>query len=110
MLRVEVQGMSFTLGRAPEAFKLILVSNADFISGLRRTDGQDWSDTIEVTIEIETDPITRWVGGVSGDLIEWNVDVAEVQPVYDQRPRKAKLWYIDGEIRLVWAEGAVVLK
>lgn len=99
--------MTFTLGREPEKFKLVLVDDADFITSLLRTDGDDWPVGLEATIEVLTSPPTEWDGELDGEYIRWNVDVAEVQPVYDARPKKAKLWYVDGGVRILWATGTV---
>lgn len=99
--------MTFTLGRAPDKFTLDLVDDADFITALRRSDGLDWPDTLVVTIELPTAVPTEWAGELDGSRIRWNVDVTDVAPVIAERPKKVKLWYVDGAVRLLWASGTV---
>lgn len=101
--------MTFTLGRAPEKFNVVLVDDADFITALHRVDDSPWPTTLVATIEISTDPATMWEGTVDGAYIRWEVDAADVSTVRALRPKKAKLWYVDGGTRLLWASGTVTL-
>lgn len=102
--------MTFTMGRAADTFTLYLTTDADFIDALIRKDGEDWALTVVATLTFPTDPITEWVGTLNGERIEWNVDVVDVAEVIAARPKKVKLWYVNDDIRLLWAAGVVSYK
>jgi len=100
--------VTFTLGRTPDKFELVLSNDADFVSALRRPDtAGPWPLTLEATIEIATETPTEWTATVDEQYLRWEVDEAEVATVIAARPKKAKLWYVDGTTRLLWATGTV---
>lgn len=100
--------MAFALGTQPEKLTIQLSPRSDFVAVIQRSDGQDWAAGTEVFLEFETttDPIS-WPATISGTDASWNVDEADVDTLIATRPRKARLWYVEGEVRLLWAAGGV---
>lgn len=105
--------MSFTLGQGPETLRVVLVSNADFVSALKRSDATSWDLATQIALEIRTraqDGTTAyvtWTATLNGDTAQWNVDMLEVNNVIAARPSTVRLWYTLGELRLLWAQGDV---
>lgn len=99
--------MTFTLGYKPEKFKLDLSPGSDFFAGLERDDDTDWPDGSEVTLEV--------VGGESfpadlaGPVASWEIDEVQVDEIIDLKPKKIKLWYVEGTTRLLWGIGTLVV-
>lgn len=96
--------MSFTLGYTPEKFKLALTAGSDFFSALTRSDGASWPDGTQLVLEFDTG--ASWPAALSGATATWDIDQDVVDAVIAARPRKVRLWYVDGETRLLWAQGA----
>lgn len=98
--------MTFTLGYTPEKFKLIVASGSDFFSSLRRSDDTDWPESSLVTLDFGNE--MQWDATLDGPTATWDVDQAEVAAVIAAKPKKVRLWYVDGEVRLLWASGVLV--
>lgn len=94
---------SIVLGNAPESLRLILVSDADFVSTLTNSDG-NWSGT--ASIELRFDDDTVWPAVIAANTATWNVDKAVVDAV-PSTVRKVSLFYTDGAADLCWAKGTV---
>lgn len=97
--------MAFTLGSAPDTLKVVLVKGADFVSTLTRKDGTDWPVDTEVVLEFKTTSPVSWSATLTGSSAMWNVDQADVDALIAAKPRSVKLWYVEGEVRLLWAQG-----
>lgn len=98
--------MSFTLGFTPEKFKLVVAAGSDFYASLVRSDGNDWSDSAELILDF-ADGAT-WTADLSGATATWDVDQDDVDVVIALKPKKVRLWYVDGETRTLWAQGSLV--
>lgn len=101
--------MTFTLGYTPEKFKLVLAAGADFFSALTRSDGQPWPVGSELILDF-AGAAPSWTATLSGATATWDVDQADVDALIAARPRKVRLFYVDGEARLLWAVGALDVK
>lgn len=99
--------MTFTLGRAPEKLRVVVSADGDFISGIRRADGTDWPVGTSLILDFGG---TEWPSVNTADLALWSVDAAQVDALIAARPRRAQLWFVDGETRLLWASGSLVEK
>lgn len=100
--------MTVTLGSVAQGLAVNLTLHADFVCAMRRSDGQDWPESV-VSLEFQVrdgEPVT-WNATLSGDTAQWNVDQDEVDALIEMRPRAVRLWYIQGELRLLWAQGEV---
>lgn len=94
------------LGHKPQKLEVELVQNADFVSGITRTNGSDWPVGLEVRIVFNDKAGTTFDGAVTGPSIEWNVDKAVVNTLIAKRPTWAWLYYKDGSLDLTWAHGS----
>lgn len=101
--------MTFTLGYAPEKFKLTVTAGADFFQALTRSDDVPWSSTAELILDFDN-AAPAWHATLSGATATWDVDQTEVDALIAARPRKVRLYYVDGETRLVWGVGALDVK
>lgn len=98
--------MAFTLGFAPEKFDVDVSAGADFYSSLRRKDGTDWAATAQVILDFGVG-INPWVATLTGPVATWDIDQAVVDAVIAAKPKKVRLWYVDGGTRLLWGSGAL---
>lgn len=98
--------MSVVLGSVPQTLKVVLVPGADFVSILRRQDGLNWP-VADLILEFLTDPITEWTADIVGAVATWNIDQNDVDELLALKPRGVKLWYVEGDLRLLWAQGEV---
>jgi len=105
--------MTLVLGQGPLALRVVLVTGADFVSALKRSDSTDWEVGTAIELEIRTrdengDTVYEsWPAAIAGDTAEWNLDLADVNAVIAARPSTVRLWYVLGELRLLWAQGDV---
>jgi len=95
--------MAFTLGHAPDRLNVILIAGSDFASSLKRKDGVAWP-VVEISLDFGS---TEWPATVVDDVASWDVDQDDVDLLIAARPRGVKLWYVEGERRLLWAQGDV---
>lgn len=93
-----------TLGYSPTQMRLLLTAGADFVTTLVSQDG-DWPATAAITIEVGT---ATWTATLTGPEARFDVDQTEVDAVIAQTPRSFRLWYTDGEARLMWGRGPVL--
>ena len=98
---------TISLGAAPLQLTVTLVRGADFVQQLTRKDGTPWPTDAQVTLElIHADTAnTRWDATLSESTAVWNVDTAEVEATIAKRIRGAKLWYVQGELKVLWGMG-----
>lgn len=102
------KGMSVTLGAEPHDLTVILVRGADFRCVLELA--ALWPSTAQVSLAIETrEPpgTVTWTATRSGTDMSFNVDVVEVNALIAQNPREARLWHVDGTLKVLWAKGQV---
>lgn len=110
--------MTFTLGFAPENFSVLLSAGSDFVAALRRSDNTAWPAGITLTLDFgavtnpatpDADPVpVQWAATLNGPTATWDVD--ETQVALALLATKVRLWYVEGETRLLWASGAVKVK
>jgi len=100
--------MAFTLGSAPEKFKVVVSAGSDFFSALTRSDGQPWPDGAELIIDFG-DAAPAWHAALAGATATWAVDEADVDALIAAKPKKVRLFYVDGDTRLLWAQGALAV-
>lgn len=99
--------MTFKLGYKPEKFTFEVSPGSDFFGGLEREDGTDWPAGSQVELEV--------VGGESfdaaltGAVASWVIDETKVDEIIALKPKKIRIWYIEGETRLVWAIGSLAV-
>lgn len=98
--------MTFTLGNTPQDMVVQIAEGADFVSTIRRDDG-DWPDGIVIELRIGD---TTWPSTIVGDEARWNVDKDIVAPVLDNAFAPARLYYIDGDTELLWAKGGLDIR
>lgn len=98
---------SFTLGQAPSRMTVVLAAGADFVATLTRNDGENWPSGAAVELELGE---TVWAALVTGDTLTWDVDEAVVATVLASPPAKARLYYVNGATRMLWASGPVVTR
>lgn len=97
--------MTFRLGYAPQDFLVLLTPGADFVASLRRTDEEPWPDGLVLTIDLGGPH--QWVAELAGQEASWDVDAEAVDAALAASPSKARLWYTQGDTRLLWATGRV---
>lgn len=100
-----------TLGAKPKTLRVELVAGADFVTGLRSEVSGVWTDWevgTELSIVFNDPDETTWTANIDGSLAQWNEDEADVDALIEAHPRKAKLWYVNGPVKLLWAMGEVV--
>jgi len=86
---------------------LQLAAEADFFATLVRNDGVTWPDG--VTVEIAIDDNDPWPAVLNGPRAVWEVDETDVATVIEASPKKARLYYTEGDVRVLWASGPVVV-
>lgn len=96
--------MSVILGRPPEKLKVTVSPGSIFASSIRRADGQSWREGVQLVLDFGT---VEWTAQTSGDLALWGESAAEVDAMLATRPRGVKLWYVDGDTRVLWASGSL---
>lgn len=96
--------MSFTMGYTPQECTVVLTPGADFVCTLSRVDSQPWPAGLQLTLQLGTH---QWDAELSGDLATWVVDQELVDAALADDPQHARLWYVDGDTRLLWAAGRV---
>lgn len=101
--------MALVLGSTPEELRVTLVRGADFVSTLRRKDGSNWPAGSQVLLEFikSTPPNVEWSATISTSTVVWNVDQVEVDALIAVKARAVKLWYVEGGLRLLWAQGEI---
>jgi hypothetical protein len=101
--------MPLELGSVPETLRVILVRGADFVSTLRRKDGSPWPVGSQIILEFQRAgaPSYEWAAATNGALAVWDVDQQDVDAVIAGRVRGVKLWYVEGGLRLLWAQGDI---
>lgn len=97
--------MSVKLGYSPASMTLTLTEGGDFVTTLVSQDG-DWPVTAVISIEVGA---ATWIATLSTNEARFNVDQIEVDAVVAEEPRSFSLWYVDGETRLLWGRGPVVV-
>lgn len=97
------------LGTAPLSLDVLLPRDADFIATLTRDDDVAWADTATVFLQFNfrNAPAQQWDAELDGASVLFNVDKVEVNAVLDARPSNVKLWFIDGDVEVLWASGKV---
>jgi hypothetical protein len=101
--------MAVDLVAAVEALTINLTRDADWIRKFVATGGDTFPAGCVVEIRwydeagdlIDTG--TTWQATVTPTEANWNIDKAEVNTLIAAAPAKAKLFYIDGTIDLLWA-------
>lgn len=99
--------MTFTLGYTPEKFRLVITAGSDFYAPLTRSDGVPWPAGCQLVLDFDNG--TTWPATLQGANATWDVDQDDVDALIATRPRKVRLWYVEGETRLLWAQGAPVV-
>lgn len=94
------------LGFSPVSMTLALANSADFVTTLQSQDG-DFPTSAAISIEVGT---STWTATIVGNEARFNVDQTEVDVVIAQSPRHFRLWYVDGETRLLWGSGTVLVR
>lgn len=103
--------MPLTMGQAPEALKVVLVAGADFVTQLRRKDNSPWPSAAQLQLAFDREGgVTEWPASFAGSTAIWDIDVADVNALIAQRPRFVRLWYVDGGLRLIWAQGELDIR
>jgi hypothetical protein len=100
--------MTFTMGYAPQDFLVVLTPGADFVSALARPDEAAWDPGLRLTLDLGPDH--QWDAELSGQTATWLVDSEDVDAALASNPSSARLWYVDGETRLLWAVGRVSVR
>jgi uncharacterized membrane protein len=98
---------SFMLGAAPERMTVVLAAGTDFVATLTRDDGVVWPDGTVVELRVGS---TTWAATVAGATVTWDVDEVAVDAVLATNPTKARLYYVAGATRMLWASGPVVVR
>jgi hypothetical protein len=93
--------MSFVMGNVPQDAGLMLNADGDFSAALLRKDGVDWEDDVEAIIVFSTGD--EWAASRDGARLVWNVDEAVVDALLAKSPPTARLFYVRGDVRLLWA-------
>lgn len=88
---------------------LVLPTGADFVASLTRQDGTDWPAGPGIGVQIEVGAAT-WVATTAGPTVTWDVDEALVAAVIATAPKKARLVYVNGASKVLWATGPAVIR
>jgi hypothetical protein len=99
---------SFTLGQAPYRMTVVLSPGTDFVATMTRDDGQPWPDG--TVIELALVGGATWPGTVAGASVNWDVNETLVQAAVDAGVKHAKLYHVNGDTRVLWAAGPVVVR
>lgn len=97
---------TITLGMTPDRLKVILVADADFLASLRRKDDADWPQS-QVILDFGA---IEWPATIQASTAVWNVNEDDVNALIEARPREVRLWYIEGDQRILWALGDVEIQ
>lgn len=100
---------TITLGTVPQVLKVILVEHADFVASMRRSDGQSWPDGASLSLQFtlkEGGP-TIWEASFASAVASWDVDRDVVDALVASKPRAVRLWYEEGELQALWAQGEI---
>lgn len=102
---------SVVLGAAPESLTLVLVDDADFVSGLDSADG-DWPTGAAIALTFNDTARTTWAAAIDGAHADWNVDKAAVSALIDDlgNAPRVRLTYTEGDVDLIWATGTVSIR
>jgi len=87
-----------TLGAVPIPLTVHLSRGSDFSCVLHSNSG-DWPDSAEITLEVGTE---TWTAELAGPDATFTVDQDDVDTAIAAGPRHVRLWYTDGELRLLW--------
>lgn len=101
---------TIVLGAVPKNLKVPLIAGADFVAALRRKDDVPWPGTTVIRLEFvmpDTSNNVTWDAAIDGAVATWNFDKADVDAVLAAVSVAVKLWYIDGDVELLWAQGEV---
>lgn len=93
------------LGYSPTHMTLTLAEGGDFVTTLVSQDG-DWPATAVITIEVGT---AEWTATLVDNEARFSVDQVEVDAVIAESAKTFRLWYTDGDTRLLWGSGPVTV-
>lgn len=104
--------MAFTLGQAPDTLRVTLVGGADFVSSLRRKDGTPWpaNSSLKLAFSPTTGSVVEWAATFANAVAIWDVDQVDVDALIALKPRVVRLWYSEGDLRLLWAQGDIDIR
>ena len=99
------------VGAKPAKLKVNLVRGADLSHTMRRSDGTSWlaGTVVSMVFEYSTGTPDTVVAAVDGADLRFDLDSVEVDAVIAKRPKKVRVWYEIGDVRLLWAVGEAVV-
>jgi hypothetical protein len=87
---------------------VVLSPGTDFVATLARSDGQSWPAGTAIQLQLDAQaPLTSTITGAT---VNFNIADTVVDAAIALSPKKAKLYYINGATKLLWAAGPVVVQ
>jgi hypothetical protein len=100
------------LGSKPEKLKVNLVVGADVVTVIQRKDGLEWDPATDLYVEFDygtEHPKDSFPATIDGLDARFEIDAIDVAGIIERKPKRARIWYELGELRLLWASGEVVV-
>lgn len=87
---------------------VVLSPGTDFVATLARSDGVAWP--AGTAIQLQLDAQSPLSASITGTTVSFDVSDTLVDAAIALNPKKAKLYYINGSTKLLWAAGPVVVQ
>jgi hypothetical protein len=98
--------MAIDFVSAPAVLTINLTKDADFIRLLETVEGEEFPAGCQIELRFRDSAggaLAVWPATVTTTEAMWNVDKADVNDLIADEPASCRLFYVDGDIDLLWA-------